>query len=325
MMPLVPILIFIAVFALITPLLAPWSGAGNGREKKQVIAALTTALGQERKQKAAPVLDFRKRELFSSIPLLNKLLARVDLMPRLQKVLSQAELKGTPGALLLMSMACFAGPAYLIYLRTGSIFLSLPVGGALGFIPLGYVMIKRGRRFGKFEQGLPDALDLMTSALRVGHSFNAALSLVTRECADPIGSEFRICFDEQNFGLELRTALENLMARIPLQDLKIVVTAILIQRESGGNLAEVLEKTAYVIRQRFRLKRQVMVYTAQGRLTGWILTILPVVLGIGLYIVNPDTMSLLWKREIGVKLLFAAGGMLVVGTLIIQKIVRMDV
>jgi tight adherence protein B len=161
--------------------------------------------------------------------------------------------------------------------------------------------------------------------LRVGHSFNAALSLVSRECADPIGGEFKTCFDEQNYGLELRTALENLTARMPLQDLKIVVTAILIQRESGGNLAEVLEKTAYVIRQRFRLKRQVMVHTAQGRLTGWILTILPVALGIGLYVVNPDTESLLWKREIGVKLLFAAGGMLVVGTMIIQKIVRMDV
>jgi tight adherence protein B len=103
------------------------------------------------------------------------------------------------------------------------------------------------------------------------------------------------------------------------------VTAILIQRESGGNLAEVLEKTAYVIRQRFRLKKQVMVHTAQGRLTGWVLTILPIVLGIGLYMVNPDTMSLLWKREIGIKLLYAAGAMLVVGSLIIQKIVRMEV
>jgi tight adherence protein B len=324
-MSIILILIFVGVFAVIAPILVAWSGAGKARQKKQVIVALHTALGDDRKEKLAPILDFRKSELLSSIPWLNMLLARVDLVPRLQKILNQAELKWTPGALLLMSVACFAAPAYLIDLRTGSIILSILVGGALDFIPLGFVMIKRGKRFGKFEQGLPDALDLMTSALRVGHSFNAAMSLVTRECADPIGSEFRICFDEQNFGLELRTAMENMTARIPLQDLKIVVTAILIQRESGGNLAEVLEKTAYVIRQRFRLKRQVMVHTAQGRLTGWILTILPIVLGVGLYIVNPDTMSLLWKREIGVKLLFAAGGMLVVGTLLIQKIVRMDV
>jgi len=222
-------------------------------------------------------------------------------------------------------VVCFAVPGYIIKLRTDSFVLGLLIGAALGFVPLCFVLMKRGRRFKKFEEGLPDALDLMTSALRVGHSFNSSLSLVSRECADPVGSEFKVCFDEQNYGLELRAALENLTGRIPLQDLKIVVTAILIQRESGGNLAEVLEKTAHVIRQRFRLKKQVMVHTAQGRLTGWILTILPIALGIGLFIVNPNTESLLWKREIGVKLLFAAGGMLTVGTMIIQKIVRMDV
>ena len=141
----------------------------------------------------------------------------------------------------------------------------------------------------------------------------------------PSAAEFRICFDEQNYGLELRAAMDNLVTRVPLQDLRIVVTAILIQKESGGNLAEVLDKTAYVIRERFRLKRQVRVHTAQGRLTGWILSFLPVVLGIALYLINPDTMSLLWKREIGVKLLYASGTMTIIGALIIRKIVNMDV
>ena len=319
------ILIFIAVFAVIAPLLVMWSGAGKGAANKQVIAALDSALGNVKSEKRAPVLDFQKTEIFSSIPWLHQFLARVDLIPRLQRILNQAEIKWTPGALLLTCLACFAIPGYLVKLRTQSIVLGILIGAALGFIPLAYVLIKRGKRFKKFEEGLPDALELITSALRVGHSFNSALSLVSRECADPVGGEFKICFDEQNYGLELRTALENLTARLPLQDLKIVVTAILIQRESGGNLAEVLDKTAYVIRQRFRLKKQVMVHTAQGRMTGWILTLLPLALGVGLYIVNPDTESLLWKREIGIKLMFAAGGMLVVGTMIIQKIVRMDV
>jgi tight adherence protein B len=297
----------------------------NARQKKQVVDALTTALGESDKEKEAPIVDFRKTEAVSSIPWLNKYLTRFDLLPRIQKLLNQAEVKWTPASLLLMSAGCFAGPACLIYLRTDSKLLSLLVGAAFGSFPFMFVLFKTAKRFGKFEQGLPDALDLMTSALRVGHSFNAAMGLLTRECADPISSEFKICFDEQNFGLESRIALENLTARIPLQDLKIVVTAILIQRESGGNLAEVLEKTAYVIRQRFRLKKQVMVHTAQGRLTGWILTVLPIALGFALYMMNPDMMSLLWKREIGVKLLFAAGAMLVIGTLIIQKIVRMEV
>jgi tight adherence protein B len=323
-MPLVIVLVFIGIFAVIAPLLVIGSGAGNARQKKQVVEALTTALG-ESKEKPAPVIDFRKSEAVSSIPLLNNLLSRFDLVPRIQKMLNQAEVRWTPGSLMLMSMASFAAPAFLVYLRTGTKILSALVGIALGFLPFAFVLFKKAKRFGKFAQGLPDALDLMTSALRVGHSFNACMGLVARECVDPIGGEFKICFDEQNFGLETRIALENLTTRVPLQDLKIVVTAILIQRESGGNLAEVLEKTAYVIRQRFRLKKQVMTHTAQGRLTGWILTILPIALGFALYMMNPDMMSLLWRREIGVKLLFAAGGMLVVGTLIIQKIVRMEV
>jgi tight adherence protein B len=119
--------------------------------------------------------------------------------------------------------------------------------------------------------------------------------------------------------------MENMTTRVPLQDMRIVATAILIQKESGGNLAEVLEKSAHVIRERFTLKRQIRVHTAQGRLTGWILSFLPVVLGIGLYLVNPDTMSILWKRPIGVKLLYTAAVMTIAGSLIIRKIVRMDV
>ena len=324
-MPIVIVLVFVAAFAVIAPVLIYSSGAGKAATNKKVIAALNTALGDKPKE-AAPVIDVRKKEqVFSSIPWLNHLLGKVDLIPRLQKTLNQAEVKWTPGFLLLMSFACLAISAYLIYLRTSSIILGLLIGVALAFLPLCYVLIKRGKRFKKFEEGLPDALDMIASALRVGHSYNSAMSLVSRECPDPIGGEFRIVFEEQNYGLDLRVSLENFTGRIPLQDLKIVVTAILIQRESGGNLAEVLEKTAYVIRQRFRLKRQVMTHTAQGRLTGWILTILPVALGFGLYILNPDTESLLWHRDIGIKLLFAAGGMLVVGTMIIQKIVRMEV
>ena len=184
---------------------------------------------------------------------------------------------------------------------------------------------KRRQRFNSFEQGLPESLDLMVSALRAGHSLASALNLVALESPDPIGSEFQICFDEQNYGLELRTAMDNLITRVPLQDLRIVVTAILIQKESGGNLAEVLDKAAHVIRERFRLRRQVRVHTAQGRLTGWILSFLPLVIGIILYLVNPGMMSILWERPIGVKLLYTAAGMTLVGGLIIRKIVRMDV
>jgi tight adherence protein B len=196
---------------------------------------------------------------------------------------------------------------------------------ALGFVPFVIVLLRRAKRFSKFEEQLPGALGLVVSALRVGHSLNAALGLIARESPQPIAGEFKICFDEQNFGLELRTAFENLLSRVPLKDLKIVVTAILVQKESGGNLAEVLTNTAHVIRERFRLKRQVRTHTAQGRLTGWILCFLPIVLGCALYVVNPETMRLLWTRAIGIKLLYAASGMIIIGSLIINKIVKMEV
>jgi len=243
----------------------------------------------------------------------------------LRTLLSQADLKWTVGSLLLLSALCFAIPAYLIYLRTGVTIFSLLFGLLFAAAPLAYVLHKRTQRFNKFEQGLPETLDLMVSALRAGHSLVSALDLAANEAPDPIGTEFRICFDEQNYGLELKTAMNNLAARIPLQDLKIVITAILIQKESGGNLAEVFDKAAYVIRERFRLKQQVRVHTAQGRLTGWILSFLPVVLGLALYMINPVNMSLLWTRPIGVKLLYLSAAMTTAGALIIRKIVRMDV
>jgi tight adherence protein B len=140
-----------------------------------------------------------------------------------------------------------------------------------------------------------------------------------------VGAEFKSTFEEQNYGLELKTALDNMLNRVPLQDLRIVCTAIMIQKESGGNLAEVLDKTAHVIRERFRLKRQIMTHTAQGRMTGWILTALPIFLGIALNFVNPTMMSLLWTRPLGIKMIWVAGIMILIGGFIINQIVNMDV
>jgi len=322
---MIMVLAFVAIFAVIAPLLVWFSGAHNAAKKEKVAAVLDTALGKPSESKTADPASFRRAEVNSSIPLLNRLLQQMDLIPRLTLLLRQADMTWTPGALILMCVAAFAVPAYVVNLRTGSILISLGVGAACVFLPFGYLMFKRSQRFGKFEQGLPEALDLIVSGLRAGHSLSSAIGLVTRECADPVGSEFRIVFDEQNFGLEMRIALENLVKRIPLQDLKIAITAIVIQRESGGNLAEVLEKTAHMVRERFRLKKQVRVHTAQGRMTGIVLTILPIALGIGLYIVNPENESLLWKREIGIKLLVGAVCSLIIGTALIQKIVRLKV
>jgi tight adherence protein B len=286
---------------------------------------LESALASEAPEPRDVIMNLRKDQQMSSIPWLNKKLLEFELTPYLRKVLDQANLSWSAGRLLMISAVCFAAPGYLVEAYFGQILPALGVAVATGLGPFGLVLFKRGQRFKKFEQGLPEALDLMVSGLRAGHSLIAAMGLVGRECPDPVGSEFKTCFEEQNYGLELKAAIENLIERVPLQDLRIVATAIMIQKESGGNLAEVLDKTSYVIRERFRLKRQIAVHTAQGRLTGVILALLPVVLGVALFFVNPTMMSILWTRDIGIKLLWASAGMTLVGGLVIRQIVNMEV
>lgn len=323
-MILLVILVFLGVFGVLTLLLIG-SGLARSEQTKRTLAVLESALTVEKAQGHDDIVDLRKDELLSAVPWLNRWMQKLEIAPRLRILLYQANLKWTVGGLILMAAAAFVFPGYLFYLRTGNIIFALLIGIACGGAPFIYVRQKRKQRFNKFEEELPVALDLAVSALRAGHSLVAALGLVGEEGPSPVAGEFRICFEEQNYGLELRTAVVNLVTRVPLQDLKIVTTAILIQKDSGGNLAEVLDKTAYVIRERFRLKRQVRVHTAQGRLTGWILSILPFALGFGLYLISPEQMSLLWTTPIGIKLLYIAVFMMITGALIIRKIVNMKV
>jgi tight adherence protein B len=321
---LLVVVVFVGVFVVLALLMFA-VGGGAAQRAKQTLANLESVLAAHSREVHDQMVDIRKAELLSAVPWVNRWLLSVSLAPKLRTMLLQANLSWTAGRVLLMAATFFVIPGYLVYVRTENIYFGLMIGLLCGFAPIGYVMQKRKKRFEQFEQGLPEALDLIVSALRAGHSLVAALRLVAQESPEPLGGEFRICFEEQNYGLELRTAMENLVERVPLQDLRIVATAILIQKESGGNLAEVLDKAAELIRDRFRLRRQVRVHTAQGRLTGMILSILPVVLGFLLYLVNPDTMRLLWTNPIGLKLLYGTVTMVIVGGLIIRKIVNMEV
>jgi tight adherence protein B len=323
-MGLIIVLVFLGAFSVVA-LIAIASGSGASAQAKQVHATLDSALATDSPEERGPILDLRKTERLSSIPWLNRKLLSFELTPRVQSLLYQADLKWSAGGMLAGSALCFVLTGYLAYWRTNSVLIGLAVGLLAGAMPYFWARYKRGKRLDKFQEGLPEALDLMVNALRAGHSLIAAMGSVARECADPIGCEFKSCFEEQNYGLEMKTALDNMINRVPLQDLRIVATAIMIQRESGGNLAEVLDKTSHVVRERFRLKRQVGVHTAQGRMTGWILTLLPVLLGTALYFVNPEMMSLLWRNPTGIKMLWASFGMLVIGGLIVRHIVNMDV
>jgi tight adherence protein B len=323
-MTAIVIFVFLGVFGVVA-LVAIAVGSGASQQAKQVHATLDSALATESQEDFNAIVNLRKSQLLSNIPWLDRRLLKFELAPRLQALLYQADLKWTAGGLLTGCGLCFGLTVFLTYLRLNSALTALLIGLAVGAAPFGWVLHKRTKRLDMFQEGLPEALDLMVSALKAGHSLIASMGSVARECADPIGCEFKACFEEQNYGLEMKTAMDNMINRVPLQDLRIMATAIMIQKESGGNLAEVLDKTSHVIRERFRLKRQVAVHTSQGRMSGWVLTLLPIVLGIAMYLIQPQMISVLWKNPLGVKMLWTASGMVVFGGLMIRHIVNMDI
>jgi tight adherence protein B len=192
-------------------------------------------------------------------------------------------------------------------------------------VPFLVLKVKRRRRLNAFEEQFPEALDLIARALKAGHAFATGLKMVADELAEPVGPEFRKTFDEQNFGLPLKDALDNLTDRIPLLDVRFFATAVMIQRETGGNLSEILENLGHVVRERFKILRQVRVYTAHGRLTGYVLLGLPAFLGVALMFINPDHMNLLFRERLGQQMLMAAIVMQFVGYMWIKKVIKIEV
>lgn len=199
-------------------------------------------------------------------------------------------------------------------------------GGLVGFmLPFIVLKMKRTRRLRAFEEQFPEGLDLISRALKAGHAFATGLKMVADEMPEPVGPEFRKTFDEQNFGLPMKDALDNLSFRMPLLDVRFFATAVLIQRETGGNLSEILENLSHVVRERFKILRQVRVYTAHGRFTGYVLLALPAVLCIALSFINPDHMNTLFREPLGRMLLMGALVMQTIGFLWIKQVIKIEV
>jgi tight adherence protein B len=317
------IVAFLAFFIAIVLTMDAVTGKAASAEKKTMTRLEQVAAPQS--EAAESRLELRRVERLSGVQWLDDLLRRVDFSDQLKLLLYQADLNWTVGKLLLAAAALAFIASYAAYWRTGALLFSMLVFALAASAPFLYVMQVRARRFDRMRQYLPEALDLMVSAIRAGHSFASAMGMAAKEAPEPIKREFRQCFDEQNFGLELRFALENLAHRVPIHEIRIIVTALLIQAETGGNLTEILEQVAHLIREQFKIQRQVRVFTAQGRLTGWILSLLPPILGGLLYMINPEHMSLLWTDSTGRTILYASTVMTIVGALIIRKIVRIEV
>jgi tight adherence protein B len=315
---------FVSVFALAILGLA-LAGFFSRPQKRHVAERLEAVMLAGRRNPGEEGLSLLREEMLGRMPLLERWMQNLAWFPRLRGILMQSGLKWTISELAVKTLAIAIVAGAMVYWRTFALPFAAALGAAAGSGPFLYVLFKRSQRFGMFEAQMPEALELMVRALRAGHGLMAAIEMVAREVPDPIGGEFRKCFDEQNFGLDFRETMLNLGERLPTHDVQLLVTAILIQKESGGNLAEILEKVAHVIRDRFRLKRQIRVHTAQGRLTGWILATLPVVSGVAMYLKNPEHMSKLWMHPTGLKLMYASVVMTAVGGLIIRKIIRIQI
>jgi tight adherence protein B len=240
-------------------------------------------------------------------------------------LIEQSGVQTTPGAVLLFSF----GAAILAALATAlfvPFLIAVPIAAVVaGFLPFAWLRWKRGVRLRKFEEQFPEALDVLSRAVRAGHAFQSALGMAADELQWPVGPELKKAFEQQNFGLPLREALGQLAERVPILDVKFFVTAVMIQRDTGGNLAEILDNLAHVVRERFKILRQVRVHTAHGRFTGFVLLGLPPFLAVALTMMNPEHMAPLFREHLGHLMLEGVLVMQVIGYFWIRQVMKIEV
>jgi tight adherence protein B len=259
------------------------------------------------------------------LPAVDRLVAGTRAGSGLARLIEQAGSSTTPSALIVFSLISGVAVGVVGGLLIGQP-IAMPIVGVIGaFLPILWLGHRRRVRLKKFEEQFPEALDLVSRALRAGHAFQSAMGMVASELADPVGPEFKKMFDQQNFGLPLRDALNELAERVPLLDVRFFITAVLIQRDTGGNLAEILDNLAHVVRERFKILRQVRVHTAHGRFTAWVLLALPAALAVALQVINPDHMQLLFHERMGQLMIVAAIIMETVGYVWIRQVIKIEV
>ena len=266
-----------------------------------------------------------KQKVEGSMKGVERLVASTRLGPGLARLIEQSGVRTTPGAIAMISVVTAAAVAVLTMLFVRQPVAPLVAGLVGVMVPTLFLRNRRSARLKKFEEQFPEALDLLSRAIRAGHAFQTAMSMVASEMKEPVGTEFKKTFEQQNFGLPLKDALNELAQRIAILDVRFFVTAVLIQRESGGNLAEILNNLAHVVRERFKILRQVRVHTAHGRFTGYVLLALPAALGVALSFINPEHMHMLFFEHMGQMMLLGAIVMQTVGFIWIRQVIKIEV
>jgi tight adherence protein B len=329
MIAIVSILLFVVV-AVAVFLIA--SAFDQRSAQARLLRDRLASVQQSAQRAPSEELALLRDEMLSKIPALDTLLRRSERITNLQEFLEQANLKIRAGNILFLcalSSIVLGGAGLLL---AGASFpanqtaLFGVVGAVLGAVlPYSYASYRRTKRFAKFEEIFPEAIDTLARAVRAGHAFTTALELIASEVSEPVASEFRKLFEEQKFGLPVRDALINLTERVPLVDVKFFVTAVMLQRETGGNLAEILDNLSYVIRERFKIMRQVRVYTAQGRLTMMLLMGMPPIIVAVMLTTNRLFIMPLFSDPIGHALLVGGIVLQTIGYFVIRKIIQIHV
>lgn len=319
---LLAVLTFLIVACII---MAGWLTVLSGT-KQDVIGQRLEAVRQvERRGDISAEVQILRDEMLSAVPAVNRIMMQWSWTTTLKNFLNQAGLSTKPAKVLLLSAISGIATYYILGFFNIHTEFNILVAACMVAAPFAVIAWLRSRRLRKFEEHLPEALDLLGRAVRAGHSFTTGLELIAQECVQPIAGEFRTTFEEQNLGLPLRDSLLNLAERIPLVDVRMLVTALLIQRDTGGNLAEILDELSRVIRERFRIYREVGVKTAQGKLTAGILIGLPIFMLLALGTLNPSYIQVLFNDPTGRSMLMIAAAMQVFGSMLLWRIVHIDV
>jgi len=311
---------FLAVSLFLEGLYMAWN-AYKGPEATRIerrLRAMSAGASQQTSSLA-------KQRLLSQMPALDRVLLEIPRIHHLDRFILQSGLRWNVAGFLGMTLGVAVGAAFVAWFLGLPNFTVIALGVGGGFLPSLYMMNAKHKRMLAIEQQLPDAMDLMGRAMMAGHAFPSALHMVGDEMSEPIAAEFRIVFDEINYGISVQDALTNLAARVPSTDLNYFVIAVLIQRETGGNLAELLGNISKLIRARLRLLGTIRVLSAEGRLSAWILTLLPFFLAGVLSVVNPKFLSVLWTDPMGIKMVGGALCMMVLGIVVMWRIVKIRV
>jgi tight adherence protein B len=314
------VFIFVALAAFVAGSLIDQRNA-RARLIKDRLATVQKAPERDPNEELALLRD----EQLSKIPALDTLLRRSARVSAIQEALVQAGMKFRAGNFLMLCALCGVATGLATILYTNNLAIAWAALIIGGFLPYSFVSYRRQKRFEKFEELFPEAIDTLARAVRAGHAFTTALEMISNEIAEPLSSEFRKLFEEQKFGMPVRDALMNLTERVPLVDVKFFVTAVMLQRETGGNLAEILDNLSYVIRERFKIQRQVKVHTAQGRLTMLLLMGMPPTVVAILAVFSPEFVHPLFYDPIGHALLVLSIGLQTVGYFVIRKIIKIQV